>query len=351
MIIAATLAILLLTSCSNSPKVVKVSVLDGGQPIDVEGTDDMTVGELLGKAGITLGERDTVIPDKNTKLSDVNGLSILVRRYAKVSVIDNDTGKSTEVEMVGGSVKQAIVQAGYDLLKYSTQSGLEDYLTDGMIIQVSQSGQFAPASTDSVPQKASDSDSFVTGNDGITYYVGDNGEIDYGYCDGVTVDGEDWVITEGKATKVETDADATWFAAAKAIAQCTDSSMSREEKLKAAFDYIKTNYLEGVRHDPPYQEPDWPVVCANDIFVYGKGDCFSYGAAFAFMGKAIGYEDVYACNSGGHGWAEIEGKYYDPEWDMHNNEYNHFGVAPGDDCDVLYAESLMDGVDWMRMKV
>ncbi len=183
------------------------------------------------------------------------------------------------------------------------------------------------------------------------YYAGENGEIDYGYCDGVTVDGEDWVVCEGHAYKVYTDAGRTWFYAAQAIGKCTESSMSREEKLRAAFDYIKTSYLEGVPHDPPYRELDWPVVCANDLFVYGKGDCFSYGAAFAYMAKAIGYEDVYACNSGGHGWAEIEGKYYDPEWDMHHNEYNHFGVAPGDECDVKYAASLMDGVEWMRMAV
>ena len=189
---------------------------------------------------------------------------------------------------------------------------------------------------------------FVFFDDAATKAAADVASLPY-----VTLnfDGEDWVVCEGHAYKVYTDAGRTWFYAAQAIGKCTDSSMSREEKLRAAFDYIKTSYLEGVPHDPPYRELDWPVVCANDLFVYGKGDCFSYGAAFAYMAKAIGYEDVYACNSGGHGWAEIEGKYYDPEWDMHHNEYNHFGVAPGDECDVKYAASLMDGVEWMRMAV
>ena len=182
-------------------------------------------------------------------------------------------------------------------------------------------------------------------------YVGADGMVDKGYCDGVEVNGEKWVVCEGKAYQVFTPAGETWYAAAQAIAKCTNSSMTREEKLKAAFDYIKTAYLEGVLHDPPYQEMDWPVVCANDLFVYGKGDCFSYGAAYAYMAKAIGYEQVYACNTGGHGWAEVEGKYYDPEWDMHHNEYNHFGVGPDDPCDVNYSGTIIEGVEWMRVLI
>ena len=67
--------------------------------------------------------------------------------------------------------------------------------------------------------------------------------------------------------------------------------------------------------------------------------------------RRIGYKEVYACNSGGHGWAEVEGKYYDPEWDMHHNDYNHFGVAPEDDCDVNYTRGLAPGEAWMRIKV
>lgn len=183
------------------------------------------------------------------------------------------------------------------------------------------------------------------------YYADGDGVINLGYCDSITANDAEWNIINGKATKVTTESDLTLNAALKAVAKCTKNTMSREEKLRACFDYLKTNYLEGVRHDPPYNEMDWPVVYANDIFVYGKGDCFSYGAAFAYMAKAIGYTEAYACNTGGHGWAEVDGKYYDPEWDMHHNEYNHFGVAPGDDCDVDYVNTLQPDVEWMRIKV
>ena len=185
------------------------------------------------------------------------------------------------------------------------------------------------------------------------FYVDENGEKDGGYCDALTVDGAEWNVIEGKATRVEDEWDECLHSALYHVGQCTDSSMSREEKLRAAFEYCKRDdvFLEGVLHDPPYNEMDWPVVCANDLFVEGMGDCFSYGAAFAFIGKAIGYEECYACNTGGHGWAEINGRAYDVEWDMHHQEYNHFGVAPEDDCDVAYFTSITEGVDWMYVRV
>ncbi len=192
----------------------------------------------------------------------------------------------------------------------------------------------------------------IVGNEQDGFYYADaDGLINTKYCDGLNIDGNDWCVIEGKATRVFSEEDKTLFAACKAIGKCTNSNMSREEKLRASFNYIKTAYLEGVPHNPPYREMDWPVVCANDLFINGKGDCYSYGAAYAYYAKAIGYEEVYACNSGGHGWTEVEDKFYDPEWDMHHQEYNHFGVAPDDECDVNYTRGLAPGEAWMRIKV
>jgi hypothetical protein len=34
----------------------------------------------------------------------------------------------------------------------------------------------------------------------------------------------------------------------------------------------------------------------------------------AYLATAIGCENVYAQSSGGHGWAKVDGKYYDPNW-------------------------------------
>lgn len=145
------------------------------------------------------------------------------------------------------------------------------------------------------------------------------------------------------------DAQAVMEAARKAVRKCTHKGMKMEEKLRVAFDYLKDNYLEGVRRDT-YTGPDWPVVYAKDLLIDGKGDCFSFGASFAYMAKAIGYEEVYACNSGGHGWAEIDGKIYDPEWATHSDKYSYYGMSYDEPCDVAYGDSLGDE-DWMHVKI
>ena len=145
------------------------------------------------------------------------------------------------------------------------------------------------------------------------------------------------------------DAQAVMEAARDAVRKCTRKGMTMEEKLYASFHYLKDNYLEGVRRDT-YTGPDWPVVYAKDLLIDGKGDCFSFGASFAYMAKAIGYEEVYACNSGGHGWTEIDGKLYDPEWATHSDKYSYYGMSYDEPCEVPYGDALGDE-DWMHVKV
>lgn len=337
------------------PVPIKISIIDRDQSIPAEGTDDMRVKALIEGAGLTVDRRDTVIPGLDVVWREAGESAIVIRRYAKAKVIDDETGKKTDVELIGGTVDRAIKKAGYEPAAYKTDVDKKSFLTDGMeihltgheqgLIEAGGKAYFYDANGQLLKGG-------VVGNEASGYYYADdNGAIDRGYCDGVTVGGSDYVVINGAAAPVMNDSDSMLFCAAKAIAKCTDSSMGKREKLRAAFDYIKTAYLEGVRHDPPYREADWPVVCASDLFVYGKGDCFSYGAAYAYMAKAIGCDEVYACNTGGHGWAEVEGKFYDPEWDMHNSTYNHFGVSPGDECDVNYVTSIQDGADWMRVKL
>lgn len=185
------------------------------------------------------------------------------------------------------------------------------------------------------------------------YYVGSFGAVNIGCCDGVTVDGSDWIVIEGDAYPVETESDKLLFAAAKDVAECTDSSMSREEKLKACFDLIRSKYGEGVQHDPPYppSESDWHIVYAKDIFVNGRGDCYSFGAAYAYMARAIGYTEAYACNSTGHGWTEVEEKVYDPEWSMHSKNYSYYAMTYDEKCDVPYAKALSVGMEYKRAQI
>ena len=183
-------------------------------------------------------------------------------------------------------------------------------------------------------------------------YADKNGVIDFGYCNGVTDGGSDWNVIEGKATKVSSDSDRTLFRALKLVYRVTDSSMTKAQKLKACFNYLKTaDITEKNPRIPHYTGMDWPIIYANDIFVNKVGNCMSFGAAFAYMAKGIGYSNVYACNSGGHGWAEVDGLVYDPEWSMHHFNYDYYAVARTDDCDVNYWGAISAGAAWMHIKL
>jgi len=90
-------------------------------------------------------------------------------------------------------------------------------------------------------------------------------------------------------------------------------------KLYRMFMYIRSHYTERVIPVlVPGPRGNWDIVYASFMLNTGGGDCYCYGALFAYFAHAIGYRNVTAENSGGHGWARIEGKFYDPEWSMHS---------------------------------
>ena len=338
------------SSCSFFGKEVTVSVNDNGRTITVDGKDNMTVEDILNEAGIKLSTRDRVEPEISVAWRDSNADEITVRRYARVTVTDGS--KTVQTELVGGTVEQAIAQAGFDINEYESRSDMKNFLTDGITIMLTKKAAETTAPPATAQPTTQSSVNTIIGNDADGYYyVGSNGQVDNNYCDGVTVNGEDWNVICGVATKVVTESDKTLHLACKDVAKWTNSSMSKEDKLKVCFDSIKSDYLEGVRHNPPYREDDWHIVCANDIFVYGKGDCYSFGAAFAYVGRAIGYTESYAINSGGHGWAEINGLIYDPEWSMHSSKSTYFGLRYDEKVDVPYASAISDGAEWKRKKI
>ncbi len=182
-------------------------------------------------------------------------------------------------------------------------------------------------------------------------YAGATGAIDFGYCDGVRYKGEDWNVINGKATKVSGESAKTQHKALKLVAKLTNSSMTKEQKLRKCFDHLKVSYTEKNPRVPHYRGNDWPIIYANDILDNGVGNCFSYAATFGYMARGIGYTNVYACNSGGHGWAEIDGKVYDPEWARHRSGYSYYGMSYNEPCDVNYKAGISAGYSWNRVKI
>ncbi len=159
------------------------------------------------------------------------------------------------------------------------------------------------------------------------------------------------VYINGKAVKgMSAESLAVLQRAQAVVNSITDDSMTKKEKLKVCFDYVK-KYTEIRPRTPHYIGMDWPIIYANDMFINGAGNCCSYAAAFAYMAKAIGYEEVYCCNSGGHGWAEIDGLVYDPEWSKHHFVYNYYALSYDTKTDQNYKGSLSPEKPWMRIKL
>ena len=167
-------------------------------------------------------------------------------------------------------------------------------------------------------------------------YADQNGVIDNTARLAVTSGGYDWNVIDGRATKVSTEKDRTMFRALRLMNRLTSATDTKAQKLRKCFNYLQTETYEYNPRVPHYRGMDWPIIYANDIFTTGGGNCLSYAAAFAFMAKAIGYDDVYACHSGGHGWTEIGGLIYDSEWQRSHHTYSYYGLSYYSDTDVDY---------------
>jgi hypothetical protein len=186
-----------------------------------------------------------------------------------------------------------------------------------------------------------------------TWYVY-KGTLDFSIRAAVTWNGQDYNVLNGKAYAVSSDKDRTLFKALKLVSKLTKSDMSKVQKLRKCYDYLQTETSESSPRIPHMRTLDWPIIYANDIFDNKSGNCLSYAAAFAFMAKAIGYDEVYACHSGGHGWTEIEGLVYDTEWQRNDKSNSYFGVSYYDnhtEVDYLSVKQNMPGNAWMHVKI
>lgn len=112
----------------------------------------------------------------------------------------------------------------------------------------------------------------------------------------------------------------------KIVEKATRPEMKKSEKLKKSYDYLLTHFQ--YRGSPAFEHTKrWELDYARKLFAEGHGNCYAYGAGFAFLANAVGYKDCYAVSSGGHGWAEAGGKIYDPTWGLIDEDHNYFGVS------------------------
>jgi transglutaminase/protease-like cytokinesis protein 3 len=99
---------------------------------------------------------------------------------------------------------------------------------------------------------------------------------------------------------------------ASVIDSSTTAEMTQKKQLRSCFDYfVSTSSYERKMNVPV---GNWTGDYAKDILSTGKGNCYNYAAAFAYIAKGLGY-DAKVCtgtvssNLGGrtpHAWTEVK---------------------------------------------
>lgn len=161
-----------------------------------------------------------------------------------------------------------------------------------------------------------------------TYYLNDKGILE------AYQKRSSWYFAPGKKMSKTDAQDFKTLQTAKSIVkQITNSNMSQGEKLKKCFDWVMAKPY--VTRRTFANVKGWPAIYANDHFLLGGGNCFADAAAFAYLAKALGYQNVYVCvdcdGSGGrgHSWAEINGLVYDPLFAQAKSYSGNYGVPYG----------------------
>ncbi|MBQ0000414.1 MAG: hypothetical protein KBT01_02595 [Clostridiales bacterium] len=108
----------------------------------------------------------------------------------------------------------------------------------------------------------------------------------------------------------------------------TNLTQTKAQRLQKCFNYcvkkIKYKNIGSFRKTLS----TWPEYYAATVFDKGAGDCYSGGCAFAYLATAVGYENVWAVSSGGHGWCKIGSAVYDPNWAaMTGKTSRYFGIT------------------------
>lgn len=118
-----------------------------------------------------------------------------------------------------------------------------------------------------------------------------------------------WRKADGTLIKPETD---VMKQAAALIEACTNGNMSQKQQLKRSFDFL----VKAAAYERSYETPtgNWPLTYAVNLFDTGKGNCYSYAAAFGYIARGLGYETKICTGTvtsslGGrtpHAWTEVK---------------------------------------------
>ena len=124
----------------------------------------------------------------------------------------------------------------------------------------------------------------------------------------------------------------------------TNDSMTRDQKLRALYNYVRDNYTYLSRPHVSKGQTGWEPAYALFFLQNGKGNCFSFSATYCLLCRELG-QPAYTVVGGlgrsasPHGWVEIvlDGTRYmfdtQLEWrylhDYGRSGYNLFKMVPG----------------------
>ncbi len=113
---------------------------------------------------------------------------------------------------------------------------------------------------------------------------------------------------------------------AEMLRSVTTPDMTREEMLRAAYEYCRDTFTYLVRHYYNIGDEGWALNEALTMYSTGKGNCYCYASAFWAAARQLGYDakivsGTYGVDLAPHGWVEIwaeDGKRrtYDVEVEM-----------------------------------
>lgn len=91
----------------------------------------------------------------------------------------------------------------------------------------------------------------------------------------------------------------------------TNDGMSRDERLRALYDYVSRNFTYIKRDLVSKSQTGWQPSYAAAFFADGRGNCFSFAAAFQQLARAVGVDARTVVGNLGknrqvHGWVEID---------------------------------------------
>lgn len=149
------------------------------------------------------------------------------------------------------------------------------------------------------------------------YYAGPDASL---YLEGKTLEG----VTFTKDGYAKSDAASeVKMLAMNIMSRITNSGMTRDQKLRAAWNYV----ISSMRYYGKYPsgKAGWQKELAYTALKYGLGNCYGYACAFAALAREAGYDPyLYCARVAGsrdgaadgytrHCWVTIGGLHFDPE--------------------------------------